>query len=69
MRQVGLADDRVHDKGEASQLQNVVRVILSVTWINLFHGLDFTCLSMVPLRVLRIGVLYKCFAILLSILL
>lgn len=38
-------------------------------WINLFRGLDFTCLSTVPLRVLGIGVLYKCFAVLLSILL
>jgi hypothetical protein len=28
-------------------------------WIKLFRGLDFTCPSMVPLRVLRIGVLYK----------
>ncbi|KAF7108542.1 hypothetical protein CFC21_108992 [Triticum aestivum] len=38
-------------------------------WIKLFRGLDFTCLSTVPLRVLGIGVLYKCFAVLLSILL
>jgi hypothetical protein len=35
-------------------------------WINLFRGLDFTCLSTVPLRVLGIRVLYKCFAVLLS---
>ncbi|KAF7061480.1 hypothetical protein CFC21_068172 [Triticum aestivum] len=38
-------------------------------WIKLFRGLDFTCLSMVPLCVLGVGVLYKCFAVLLSILL
>ncbi|KAM3191311.1 hypothetical protein ACQJBY_068921 [Aegilops geniculata] len=38
-------------------------------WIKLFRGLDFTCLSTVPLRVLGIGVLYKCFTVLLSILL
>jgi hypothetical protein len=35
-------------------------------WIKLFRGLDFTCLSTVPLRVLGIGVLYKCFAVLFS---
>ncbi|KAF7088740.1 hypothetical protein CFC21_091813 [Triticum aestivum] len=38
-------------------------------WIKLFRGLNFTCLSMVPLRVLGIGVLYKCFIVLLIILL
>uniref|UniRef100_A0A3B6HWM8 Uncharacterized protein n=1 Tax=Triticum aestivum TaxID=4565 RepID=A0A3B6HWM8_WHEAT len=37
-------------------------------WIKLFRGLDFTCLSTVPLRVLGIGVLYICFTVLLSIL-
>jgi hypothetical protein len=38
-------------------------------WINLFRGLDFTCMSTVPLRVLGIGVLYKCFAVLFVVLL
>ncbi|KAM3311236.1 hypothetical protein ACQJBY_031729 [Aegilops geniculata] len=38
-------------------------------WIKSFCGLDFTCFSTVPLRVLGIGVLYKCFAVLLCILL
>ncbi|KAF7043889.1 hypothetical protein CFC21_053191 [Triticum aestivum] len=39
------------------------------SWIKLFRELDFTCLSTVPLRVLGIGVLYKCFVVLLCILL
>jgi len=34
-----------------------------------FRVLDFTCLSRVPLRMLGLDILYKCFAVLLSVLL
>jgi hypothetical protein len=68
-----------HKESAETVLLNRVQSTYRISYINqlmvvsamvkLFCGLGFTWLSMVSLRVLGIGVLYRCFTILLSILL